>query len=660
MNWLAMSPFEVAALWSVAAALAVWLYLHNRRSFRRRVSTLRFWTSVHPISQGQRRRLREPWALLAQVLFLLLVILALADLRMGATFEGRRVVIVLDTSIWSQAQAAGESPWIDQARDEAGRVLDALPPYDQVLLTSAEANARLIMPFTTDRAALRRAIAEARSSSSVADVPRALEMGRAALIGSRRGLLVYIGPGMLDQQQAQKLDEFRRSMGTAEGSGDHFHFLVRLVGGAAAVENRGITRLSVRRDPAQPDRWHLLAQVKNYSESRASVVLKLSIDGQSLGQQAISLAANELANVEGEFVWEQGGVLRAEIDLPDALSADNRAHINLPSFRRVRVALIVTDSPLANELFTVLSSNPYLQVELVGPGTTVDGTPDVAIYQSASLPTQLAFNSIWFVQGDRAAGSSFLRATGWNSQHPVTRWIRTHDVSVRNPTRLPVLPTDTVLASIEGNPPVPLIVAREQNGHRVVIIGFDPDDSNFPLQSAFPLLMAGSIEWMTHSVEEVVDSFSVGELNLPGPATRIIAPSGREVPFARNGPDVHLLATETGTYRVIAPNGEKSISVNAPLLPTDRLQAIPAETAPIGPEPPRETGWNLWRVLIALAIVALWLEWRLYYSSRRKTKLTESGEAPGDTKLRSFDSGSERNRAESDTRDPEFVTQADT
>ena len=133
-----------------------------------------------------------------------------------------------------------------------------------------------------------------------------------------------------------------------------------------------------------------------------------------------------------------------------------------------------------------------------------------------------------------------------------------------------------------------------------------------------------------------------------------------EVDARRVGPDVHLLATETGTYRVITPNGEKSISVNAPLLPTERLQAISAEIAPIEPEPPQETGWNLWRVLTALAIVALWLEWWLYYSSRRKTKLTESGETPGDTKLRNFDSGSERNRAESDTRDPEFVTQADT
>src|ERR1700681_3718062 len=187
MNWLALSPVEVGAVWSGVAALALWLYMHHRRPQNRRVSTLRFWASVQPVAQPRRRRLREPWALLAQVLFLLLLILALANPRWGVTFEGRSVVIVLDTSIWSQMRPAGTSPWIDKERQEAQRVLDSLPTGDRVLLLPAEADAPPILPFSSDRGALRRAIAEARTSSGTADIPRALQMGKAALGGSRRG-----------------------------------------------------------------------------------------------------------------------------------------------------------------------------------------------------------------------------------------------------------------------------------------------------------------------------------------------------------------------------------------------------------------------------------------------------------------------------------------
>jgi hypothetical protein len=321
----------------------------------------------------------------------------------------------------------------------------------------------------------------------------------------------------------------------------------------------------------------------------------------------------------------------------------------------VRVAVFANTSPFPTDLLAVLSSNPYLRTEVVTPAAHVDVSPDVAIYQGSSLPAQVAFNSIWFLRGQASAGSRAVRVVGWNSQHSVTRWVRTHDVSVRNPALLTVLPTDTVLASTEGNPPAPLILAREQNGRRLLIIGFDPHNSNFPLQSAFPLLMAGGIEWMTHSVDESADSLSTGELDLAGPANRIIAPSGKDVPFARKGQDIHLLATETGMYRVISPNGETSVAVNTPLLPAQRLTLTSPETAGVESEPLQRAGLDFWRWLVVLAIVALWLEWWLYYSGRENRRAMEVHEMPADGELQDADLELERAEEQSEVRKPNFV-----
>ncbi|HWF12182.1 MAG TPA: VWA domain-containing protein, partial [Candidatus Acidoferrales bacterium] len=212
MNWLALSPGWVAAIWAGLAALALWLYLHHRRPQHRKVSTLRFWASIQPISQPRRRKLREPWAFLAQILFLLLLILALANPRWGPAFEGRSVALVLDASIWSQAHPAGDSAWIDRERAEALRVLNSLPSGDRVLLLRAEAGAPPILPFTADRAALRRAIQNVQPSSIAADIPSALETGRAALGGARRGLLVYVGPGLIHADEERGFDEFRAQL----------------------------------------------------------------------------------------------------------------------------------------------------------------------------------------------------------------------------------------------------------------------------------------------------------------------------------------------------------------------------------------------------------------------------------------------------------------
>jgi Ca-activated chloride channel family protein len=655
MNWLALSPVEIAVVWAGLAVTALWLYLHHRRPQHRKVSTLRFWASVQPISQPRRRKLREPWAFLAQIAFLLLLVLALANPRWGPTSEARSVVIVFDASIWSQARPSGEPGWIDRERAEAIRVLDSLPGADRVLLLRAEADAPPILPFTTDRAALRRAILGIQASSVKADLPRALEMGRAALGGARRGLLVYVGPGLVDAEQARSLDEFRTDVESSDKSGTQPQFLMRLVGDWTTVQNRGITRLSLRRDAAQPDRWRLLTQLKNYSHEKADIVLAFSVNGQPLGKRKVTLAPEALFNAEDEFTWDRGGMLQAEISPSDALQADDRAAVNIPTFRTVRVAVFASNtSPFASDLLSVLSSNPYVQAQILPPELSANISPDVAIYQGMNLPAQPAFNSIWFLSGPSLAGSRPVRVTGWNSQHPVTRWVRTHDISVRNPAPLKVQPGETVLAYADGDPPTPLILAREQDGRRILIIGFNPHDSNFPLESAFPLLMAGSIEWMTHSVDEVADSLSTGEIDLPGPATKIVAPSGREVPFARKGANVHLLALETGMYRVLAPGGETSIAVNPPALPTQRVQLTAAETAEVEREPLPPAAWYLWRWLVLLAILALWLEWWLYYAARERQRAAEVLEAPGDQPLPEQDREAEE-REEAGFRNPNLV-----
>src|SRR5207245_7828590 len=113
---------------------------------------------------------------------------------------------------------------------------------------------------------------------------------------------------------------------------------------------------------------------------------------------------------------------------------------------------------------------------------------------------------IWSVSGPGGTPARSVRVTNWNARHPGTRWVRTHDVSVRNPAPLEVRPTDTVLAYGEGTPPVPLILAREQNGRRLLIIGFNPHNSNFPLQSSFPLVMAAGGGAMSDSVAHLADS----------------------------------------------------------------------------------------------------------------------------------------------------------
>ena len=637
MNWASLTALRVAGLWLAASAFAVWLYLHTRKPQRRVVSTLRFWTGAQHGESRLRRRISEPWALLAQLLFLLLLFFALGNPHWGGAAEARRVVMVIDTSVWSQVRPPGETPWIEQLRMKAEGTLDSLPPGDEVLLISATPHTPPILRFTNNRTALRNAISSLQASSSVSDIPQALEIGEGALVPSRRGLLLYVGPGMLDEKQIAQFDDFRKRIDDSAKNNNQFQFLVRLVGNGGPVHDQGITRLSLRRDPAEPDLWHTLTQIKNYDASASSVSLKLSIGGLSIANEKISLSPGELANAENQFVWTQDGVVQADIATSDALDADNHASVQIHGTRPVQVALIGTDRPFSNDVLSAIVSNSYLQVEVVRPGARPQVSPEVAIYESGSLPSHVDFNSIWFLKGKGAQGARRFRVGGWSEQHPVTRWVRTRDVSVRNLAALKVVPGDTVLATVEGQRDLPLIVAREMNGHRMVVVGFDPDDSNFAQQPAFPLMLAGCIEWMARPVEESAESFSVGEINLRGAASRIITPSGTNAPFALAGPNVHLVANDSGSYRVLSPAGETTFFVNLPLLGSHRIEASALELSAIESEPPLIAHWELWPWLTALAIIALWLEWRLYYSRRAKLNHFDVPQPPsGVLKLNSY------------------------
>lgn len=646
MNWLALNLAQVAALWTAAAAVAVALYLLHQRPRHKFVSTLRFWQSLEASAQPRRRwQIREPLALLAQLLFLLLVILALANPRRGgAAGEPRYVALLVDTSVWAQTRPPGETPWMERIRQEAGRVLDRLPPGDRVLLMRAEADATPAVPFTEDREALRRALAGLQPSDTVADLPRALEAGRAALAGRRRAALVYVGPGMVDETQARRLDDFARAV-DREDAARRPQLLVRLVGNGGPVTNYGITRLALRRDPAQPDRWHLLAQVRNYSPGSVAARLSLSAASRPLQEQSLLLDGVSTTNARAEFNWAEGGLLVAELSPADALAADNRAYAYLPPFRVVRIAVYTAD-PQAYR--PVLAAHPYLRAEFVPPASKPSTTPDLAIYDGVAPPSQSQMNfpernTIVFLSGSGSVagrsgqapdGQSSARAsrgapqsqgrpgqarlTGWNPQHPVTRWIRTRDISVRSVAPLAARPSDTVLASADG---APAVLAREEAGRKTLLFGFDVRQSNFPLQPAFPLLLAAAIEWMTGAVQETADPVATGEARLvpPSGASRVFSPAGAELPFARSEDELHLLALQAGVYRVAGTGGERRIAFNIPPLPAQRWKAGAAEKARLEASPLEDTGRDLWRWLVLLSLIPLWVEWRLFHRSPRNS-----------------------------------------
>jgi hypothetical protein len=196
------------------------------------------------------------------------------------------------------------------------------------------------------------------------------------------------------------------------------------------------------------------------------------------------------------------------------------------------------------------------------------------------------------------------------------------------------------LIEAEGGP---LLLAGEVDGRRIVIIPFDLQESDLPLQIAFPILMANITTWL--SPERAMVSGGVLE---PNTAIQLL-PDERAVSIAVTSPDgdvweqevsndlssIRFDATDrTGVYTVSArdENGESiresHFVVNFIDAEESRIQpqrSIFIGQAEASSRELQNAGQReLWPLMLWAGLLLLMLEWWVAYRRRSGRQLTRS------------------------------------
>src|ERR1700689_1776654 len=155
---------EFLAILGSLSGLVVALYLLDRMRKHHTVATLRFFAAAEkPPVLKHRRKLQQPWSLLLQLISLLLLLLAIAQLRVGSPARySRDHVIFPDAPAGMAARfggaRAGNGRLIDRARLAADNYVNALPPADRVMLVRADVLATPALRFESDRKKIHQAI----------------------------------------------------------------------------------------------------------------------------------------------------------------------------------------------------------------------------------------------------------------------------------------------------------------------------------------------------------------------------------------------------------------------------------------------------------------------------------------------------------------------
>ncbi|HEY0132968.1 MAG TPA: VWA domain-containing protein [Nannocystis sp.] len=674
MNLAGWTLAELLPLFLAGSAAITAMYLLRMRRRQLVVPFAALWRQVTRESDTRRlwRKLRRVLSWLLQLLLLALLCLALGDPRPSAWLrDPTTLAIVIDRSA-SMAGPAGEAEpgttRLELALRRARAELSALGPVDRALVITAGPEVAVPGPLGNDPDPLLRSIAELTPQAGEADLTRALALARSALAGQPTGRILVLTDGALDPAGAAALSACAAvPEDMPEGTDAPVRCRVVTFGGPA--DNVAITAFAARRYPEDREHVEVLAEVRNLGDAPVSVVLEVVADGLNVGRRELALGPGEARTEVLRDLDAARARLTAQLSPGTGTDAaalgpagDDRAHAIVPPLRPFKVALITDGTDLFLEA-ALLTLQDHIQLTGVGvadaQNAAVAGADLVVIDVGAEpLPSPLpAGDLVIFDPLRRPENASPIAGAGELSRpflteqasgHPLLDGVVLKDVNLGRASKLAALPGDQVLVRSLGDPVA--LVRREagqddSTGARTIVaFGFDPRQSDLPLRTAFPNLVANFVAFFEQSRPGFVASVPIGaarplavaELGLvpeglgnvevagPEPAdpTRADDLPGIRVPVDRGV--FRLRAQEPGIYRVRALDGPDAgavvlLAVNqasaaasdlhdrlAAELPSEALAGDPPTPLPVGEGP-------LWTLLLLAAAGLIALEWATYH-----------------------------------------------
>ncbi len=618
MFFFNLSLVEFLGLFAAATGVVTALYLLDRSRRRHTVATLRFWShSETPSEMQHRRKIQQPWSLLLQLLSLLCLLLALAQLRWGSSLgSGRDHVLILDVSAIMDARTP-EGAWMDQARAASQAWLKAVPAGDRVMLVRADALPTAATAFESNHRVVAEGITLSSPGASALNLNAALRFAAQAqrLQGKSAGEIVYAGAG----HSAEEDDGFAA---TLDG--------LRILPVRGEISNAGLRKVSLRR--GADDAWDAYVTVRNDGAKPRTVAAAVLFGKGVVGRRQLTLAPKSEQSFSTTFQTEAAGVVDVLLQVKDDFPGDDSTSLELPPQTRLKVRVYSARPAVLRPVF---SSNPRIDAEYLLPAQyRPDTDAAVVVLDRMNAAPPVNAGSIWI---DPPAGASPVQIVSSKTNVDVTQWhnenalgagLRATDVRLARASVFEAKAGDLPVASI---PAGPIILARPSL--RAVVLGFHPVDSPLRFELVTPLLFANILRWLEPDVflRHELSASSAGSVSTlldfdpDRKNLRVAMDGGGAIPYTLDDRTLRFFSGAAGVVRVADGRHEMVYSLTLPDIPQSAWtpppgarRGVPASLA--GGAVARD----LWQWLAVLGAAGLLIEWLLYGRARRLFRVAEA------------------------------------
>ena len=613
MNFLAPLAFAFAA----SIPVVIVFYLLKRKRVVKLVSSTLLWQKFLADTQASApfQKLQKNWLLYLQILLLALAVLALTRPFFATTAKPAQLrVLILDGS--ASMQATDESPSrFERARTEALKWVDSLKQSDrmatsdQMVILLAGANTEVKQSATSEKAALRRALHACAPSDSPTRLVPALKMAESLVRDNKDAEIHLFSDGAVPE-----LSDFENKA---------LPLIYHKVGQRA--DNLGITALDARANPEDATQRAIYASVGNFSSNTMSADLELLLDGQLLNTVPLTIPGGQTAPQVFKATQAKDGVFTVRLTSKDDLAADNEASIVSLLPKPVNVLLVTRGNRLLEKALRAVAN-----VQLAVANDLTDaGAGFEFIVLDGVVPTAwpkgnvLAFRTVNTNWVESVAAVEAPVIVDWKSTHPLLRYAGFDNVQIVQSltARAP-----TWAVSILEAPQAPLILAGDLGRQRIVWVGFDPLESNWPLRVSFPIFIANAVDWLNPAnaknsqlLIKAGDPFRLA-LAEPMKSAEVKFPDGstKQLDLGTDAKEIVFGDTaKQGVYHLRAGTNEVTFcadlldAAESNIRPRDELKF--GEYTSVAATTVQRTNMELWRTLAAIGLAVLLFEWWWYH-----------------------------------------------
>lgn len=615
-------PFlaPLAFLLALLAAPIIVLYMLKMRRRTQEVSSVLLWRRLLRDREANApwQRLRRNLLLILQLLLLAALVFALARPFLSVPAVARGAVIVLLDASASMSATDVAPTRFAAAQAQVRELAQGLSADGLLTVILVGRQPEVLASATRDTTAAVAAVDAAAPQEGPVDWEAAFALAAGAARGASAAdtTIVILSDGGLPKGLAALPGQVRYvPIGSTE---------------AVGKENIGIDSFSLRATATGPE---LFVRVTNFGTQPQRAIVTVTSGDQLIVSEAVDVAPDRSASVSLQDLPDTPAAYEARLTAagadggaPDAFALDDTAWAiyQPPAAGRT---LVLTPGNLFLE--QMLASLPGVQAFRAAPGAPLPTDPfDLYVSDSISETVEPAgaellivnpISTTLFTVGGVFTNTQLTRVA---PDDPLTRYLDWSQVSVLQARQVEVPDWARVLVDSEGGP---LVFAGETGGRRVAVLTFRLQDSDLPLQLAFPVLMSNLMAYLAPA-----QAFSAPDGLLPG-QTLLIRPAGGDAAIAIDDPtgqrfqaaatEAGVLFTNTdrlGLYSVVSTQrvvGQFAVNLFNP----GESTIAPAAQLTIGQSavtatPANETGQlELWPWLAAIALLILLIEWYVYH-----------------------------------------------